>query len=119
MAMSAKLKESLDQIHKQILGAERIAKEQVSVLLKKTDSLRKQQVKALKPLLERAKKLKDHQLAKQVDRLMKDVEAKASHGLDIALDRLDVSKKSEVEKLNKTIHQLQKRLEELERSAKD
>jgi hypothetical protein len=114
--MQAKLKNQIDSISEKVSKAEKMAEKQIRQALKNTENFRSQQLKNIQQLIKQARTLKDSNIAKRADQVRKDLETKASEGLNLLLARINVPTKKEIERLSKKVASLQKRLDEVEKT---
>lgn len=109
---------SLQSNLKKQIGAIKNAEKQIKTALKSTEKFRNQQLKNVQSLIKKARGLKHAQVVEGAERVRKEIEQKAGEGLELLLAKLNLPTKKEIERLNKRVSSLQKRLEEVETSKK-
>lgn len=114
MAIPANLKKQLETIRTKVTHAEKLAEKQIKTALKSTEKFRADQLKNVQNLIKTARGLKQAQLIEAAEKVRADIEERASAGLDLIMGKLNLPNKKEIERLNKRISALQKRVEELE-----
>jgi len=100
------------------MGTIKNAEKQIKTALKSTEKFRQQQLKNVQNLIKKARGLKQKQVVEGAERVRKEIEQKAGEGLDLLFAKLNLPSKKELERLNKRVSSLQKRLEEVEASKK-
>jgi len=119
MTLPAELKKQLNTIVTTVSSAEKVAEKQIRTALKSTEKFRQQQLKTVQNLIKKARNhKKGQQLLAQAEKVKRDIESRATTGLDLLLAKLNLPTKKEVERLNKRMANLQKRLDQVESSAK-
>jgi SMC interacting uncharacterized protein involved in chromosome segregation len=118
MTIRANLKSQIDSLASRVTQAEKTAAKQVRNVLKSTEKFRGQQLKRVQLLLKKAEKLKATPLAKRAEEVRSQIESGASAGLQFLIAKLNVPSRAEVERLNKKISGLQKRIDELEKASR-
>lgn len=109
------LKKKIDEVSAKVLKAEKAAEKQVRSVLKKTDKLRKDQLKHVRAIVKDAKKVNSSTLMKKAESLKKKIESEATGGINSLLKTLKVPSQKEVDRLNKKISSLEKKLKDLDR----
>lgn len=113
--LQSNLKKQLDSIKAKVVEVEKTAEKQVKSAFKNTEKFRAEQLKHVHALIKKAQNSKQgHHIVEAADRLKSDLEGKASAGFDLLLAKLNLPNKKEIDRLNKRISALQKRVEELE-----
>jgi len=115
MAARTNLKTQLNSISSRVIKAEKKAEYQVKQALKSTEQFRKGQLKNIQKIVKQARRLKKKDLLKKAECVRAELETKASQGLGFLLKTLNVPTKKEIERLNKKVTSLQKRLDKLEK----
>lgn len=113
--MKEQIRSRLDGISAKILQAEKTAETQIRGVLKKTDKLRKDQLKTIRQLVKDAQKLNSSQLKQKAESLKKKVETQANGGLQSLLKKLNLPSQKEVDRLNAKVKSLEKKLKDLDR----
>jgi len=116
MTLKSGLKSQLNAISQRVAKAEKMAEKQVRTALKSTEQFRTHQLKNVQHLIKRARTLKQHQLVKNAEKLTKDLETRASAGLHLLFTKLNVPTRYDLERLSKRVSQLQKRLDDIEKT---
>lgn len=115
LKLKDQIKKQIDSVSAKLLSAEKVAEKQVRSVLKKTDKVRKDQLKNVRKLLKDAQKLNSGQLIKKAEELAKQVETEASGRYDYLLKRLRLPSQKEIDRLNKKVSALEKKLKSLDR----
>ena len=118
MSFNSNFKQLVDHLSNNVKNAEKAAEKQIRAVLKSTEHLRDKQLKNVQVLMKRAKALRATEIANRAERVAKEIEGRATTGLEILLAKLNVPTRSEIERLTKKINALQKRLDESEKSSK-
>ncbi len=115
MTIPTELKKQLDAIKNRVTQAEKAAEKQIHAAIKGTEKFRTHQMKNVQNLIKKARANKQSQefLAK-AEQVRSELSETATAGLDMLLQKMNLPSKKEVDRLNKRISSLQKRLEELE-----
>lgn len=114
MSATENLKKKITEVSQKVLKAEKAAEEQIHEVLKKVDGVKKDQLKRVRDLMSEAKKLKSKELLKHVETARDQLETKASLGLEALLKKLNLPTNKEIDKLNRKIAALEKRLKDLD-----
>lgn len=118
MSLKSNLKNQLDALSSKVKHAEKAAEKQIKAVLKSTEHLRDHQLKNVRSLVKKAQHLKESDLAKRAEKVAKEIEIRASTGLELMLAKLNIPTRAEIDRLNKKINSLQKRIEESEKATK-
>ncbi len=117
MAIRSNLKTQIDTLASRVNQAEKAAGKQVRQIIKSTEKFRNQQLKNVQVLMKKAEKLKATPLAKRAEQVKDQIETGASAGLHFVMGKLNLPSRAEVERLQKKITTLQKRIDELEKKS--
>lgn len=119
MSLQSGIKKQLNTIVSTVTSAEKAAEKQIRTALKSTEKFRHEQLKNVQSLIKKARaNKKGQQFLAQAEKVRKDIETRATTGVDLLLAKLNLPSKKEIERLNKRVSSLQKRLEEVESSKK-
>lgn len=110
MSLAARLK----TITEKMSQAEKLAEKQLKNVYKTTEAFRARQIKSAQEIFKTAKKLREGNLAKQANRVRRDIESRAHDSLETMLEKLNLPTKKEMDRLRKQVSHLQKRLDDLE-----
>ncbi len=102
------LKTQLNGISKRVSAAEKTAEKQFKLLMKSTEQFREQQIKNVQKLIKNAKHLRQTALAKQAEGLKKDLEVGARAGFNLLLQKLDLTRRKDFERLQRRVSELEK-----------
>lgn len=116
MALPQQLREQVVALSQKVTKAEKIAEKQVKQILKSTERFRGQQLKKVQVLIKQAERLKSGPLVNKAKQVRSSLESSAALGIDYLMNRLDIPTKKEIERLNKKVAHLQKKIESLEKS---
>jgi len=114
MAIPTNLKKQLETIKTRVTNAEKVAEKQIRSALKTTEKFRDDQMKNVQNLIKKARTMKQAEFVEAAERLRSEIEERATAGFDLLIGKLNLPNKKEVDRLNKRISALQKRVEELE-----
>jgi polyhydroxyalkanoate synthesis regulator phasin len=117
MSFKSNFKHQIESISSRVLDAEKAAEKQIRAVLKSSEHLRDKQLKNVQMLMKRAKALRQTDIAKRAEKVAKEIEGRAATGLEILLSKLNVPSRAEVDRLNKKISALQKRLDQSEKTS--
>ncbi|TVQ77259.1 MAG: hypothetical protein EA369_09455 [Bradymonadales bacterium] len=113
-AFSEELKVKFNQVSSKLVSLERQAERQIRSVVEKTDQARRQQMKRVNEVLKEAQKFRSISIVNQAGRLQKDLEKMAGQRIQILLKRLHLPSKHEIDRLQKKIDHLEKRLQATE-----
>ena len=114
----AEMKKKLETIVGKVKHAEKNAEKQVREAMKSAEKFRETQMKNVHSLIKQARSLKKEDFAARAEQVRKDLEKGASQGFELLLAKLNVPTRGEVDRLNKRITALQKKIDEFETSSK-
>jgi polyhydroxyalkanoate synthesis regulator phasin len=114
----AEMKKKLETIVGKVKHAEKNAEKQVREAMKSAEKFRETQMKNVQSLIKQARSLKKEDIAARAEQVRKDLEKGASQGFELLLAKLNVPTRGEVDRLNKRISALQKKIDEFETSSK-
>lgn len=115
MATRSNIRIQLTHLAGKVSQAEKNATKQIKTILKGTERFRSEQLKNVKLIIKRAQRLRASPLTQRAEELKQRIETGASAGFQLLLTRLNVPSKNEVERLQKKLVGMQKRIEELEK----
>ncbi len=115
MTLAKNLKQQITSISQKVAKAEKIAEKQILQAVKSTETFRNQQMKNAHALLKKARALKQADLVKNAEKVKKDLEGRAVEGVSKIFAKLNLPSRKEIDRLNKKISTLQKRLDEVEK----
>jgi len=107
-------KKKLGDVSQKVMEAEKMAESQIGQVVKKVESIRKEQTTRVHKLMTEARKLKSKELVEHVEAAKKQIEEKAAAGFASLLKKLNLPTNKELDKLNRKISALEKRLKDLD-----
>lgn len=115
MPLANQIKAQVNTLSQKVTQAEKVAGKQVRQILKSTEKFRGQQLKKLQQLVKKAEGLKSNELVVKANKVRHTIESGAALGFEMLLAKMDIPSKKEIERLNKKVATLQKRLDEVEK----
>jgi len=112
----AEMKKKLEDIVGKMKNAEKTAEKKVREALKTSEKFRETQMKNVQSLIKQARSLKKEDLVSKAEQVRKDLEKGASEGFELLLTKLNIPTRAEIERLNKRMTSLQKKIDELQNS---
>ena len=112
--LKSEFKKKLNDVSQRVIKAEKAAETQIHEVVKKVEAIRKEQSTRVRDLMAEARKLKSKELMKHVESAKKQLEQKATTGLEGLLKKLNLPTNKEIDKLNRKISALEKRLKDLD-----
>lgn len=113
--LKTKLNTKINTISSKVGQAEKAAEKHIRNVLKSTEHYRAQQMKNVQQLLKQARGLRQTALIQKAEQVRKDVESVASAGLEMLLAKLQVPTRKEIDRLNKKVASLQKRIDDIKK----
>lgn len=114
MSISQQVKKQLDSIKTKVVDAEKSAHKQIQSAIKNTEKFRAEQLKTVQGLIKKAQGMDQKHLIQKAESVRHEIEMRATAGFEILMAKLNVPSKKEIERLNKRVGALQKRIDELE-----
>lgn len=112
----SEMKKKLETIVSKVKEAEKTAEKSIRDAMKSSEKFRETQMKNVQSLIKQARSLKKEDIVSKAEQVRKDLEKGASQGFDLLLTKLNVPTRAEIDRLNKRISSLQKKVEELQES---
>jgi len=112
--IQTQFKKKLGEVSQKVMQAEKMAESQIGEVVKKVESIRKVQTARVRELMAEARKLKSKELIEHVEAARKQIEEKAATGFASLLKKLNLPTNKELDKLNRKISALEKKLKDLD-----
>lgn len=112
--LTSEVKKKIGEVSEKVLKAEKQAEAQIGDVLKKVEKIRKEQAAHVKKLMADARRLKSKELMKHVESARTEIEGRAKTGFEGLLKKLNLPTNKEIDKLNRKIAALEKRLKDLD-----
>jgi len=112
--IQTQFKKKLGDVSQKVMQAEKLAETQIGEVVKKVEGIRKEQTARVRELMAEARKLKSKELVQHVEAAKKQIEEKAATSFASLLKKLNLPTNKELDKLNRKISALEKRLKDLD-----